>query len=268
MDKKNILTKIKELFNKEVETEMANVMRIDGVAIFYEGTELVEGKTKLFLDEEMTKPAPDGEHELEGGLIVNLKDGILLSVKEKMEEKEDKEDMGEMKDKEDKEDMGYGYGDKDKDKDMMEDLDTELMDGTKVRVSGGEVSVGKMVLVEKDGEYVKAPEGQHNLKDGRVIYVDEDGLINEIETPDTKKEEEDMSELFNSISKLVDEVKSMKDNLSITSKMLDKMKKENDELKEKFSKFSKEPSTQPTKHEVKFSKMDKDTKLKFFANQK
>lgn len=263
MDKKNILRKIKELFNKEVETEMANVMRIDGVAIYYEGTELVEGETKLFLDEEMTKPAPDGEHELEGGLIVNLKDGILLSVKEKMEEKEDEDD-----DQGGEEDMGYGYGDKDKDKDMMEDLDTELMDGTKVRVSGGVLSVGKMVLVEKDGEYVKAPEGQHNLKDGRVIYVDEDGLINEIETSDTKKEEEDMSELFNSISKLVDEVKSMKGNLSITNKLLDKMKKENYELKEKFSKFSKEPSTQPTKHEVKFSKMDKDTKLKFFANQK
>ena len=149
------------------------------------------------------------------------------------------------------------------DVEMMEDLDTELMDGTKVRVSGGELVVGKMVYVEVDGEYVKAPEGQHDLKDGRVIYVDGDGLINEIETPDTKEEDEmktteEMNELFTSISKLVDEIKELR-------KEIGEVKNENTELKSKFSKFSKEPSEEPTKHEIKFSgKMTKEDRLKFF----
>jgi hypothetical protein len=44
------------------------------------------------------------------------------------------------------------------------------------------------------------------------------------------------------------------------------IKTENEELKSKFSKFSKEPSVEPTQHEIKFSgKMTKDDKLKFFG---
>lgn len=75
--------------------------------------------------------------------------------------------------------------------DVMEMAETTLMDGTKVKVEG-DVAVGNAVTVEKDGEFVKAPEGQHNLADGRVIFVDAEGKINEIETPDTRTVEEDM----------------------------------------------------------------------------
>jgi len=77
-----------EEVEEEMETEvveMANVMRTDGVAIYYEGTELVEG-TALYLDEAMTEPAPDGPHELEGGLMVVIEDGKLASVEEIVEE--------------------------------------------------------------------------------------------------------------------------------------------------------------------------------------
>lgn len=73
---------------EEVVQEMANVMRNDGVAIYYEGTELVEG-TPLFLDEAMTEPAPDGPHELEGGLKIVIEGGLLKSVEEVMEKKDD-----------------------------------------------------------------------------------------------------------------------------------------------------------------------------------
>ena len=70
-----------------VEVEMSNVMRTDGVAIYYEGTELVEG-TPLFLDEEMTEPAPDGPHDLEGGTSIVIEDGKLVSIEEVVEEEE------------------------------------------------------------------------------------------------------------------------------------------------------------------------------------
>jgi hypothetical protein len=67
---------------EEVKVEMANVMRTDGVAIYYEGTELVVGETKLWLDEAMTEPAPEGEHLLEGGIKVTVADGVLTEMVE------------------------------------------------------------------------------------------------------------------------------------------------------------------------------------------
>jgi len=134
-----------------------------------------------------------------------------------------------------------------------------LMDGTKVRVIGGLLAIGSRVQALIDGKYINAPEGQHNLIDGVIIYVDADGLINEIETPDTKKEEEEgMAELFNSLSSLINEVKKLR--VEVKS-----IKEENKTMKNDFNKFSKSPSEAPTNHEIKFSKTSKDDKLKFFA---
>ena len=78
-----------EVVEEEVEVvvEMSNVMRTDGVAIYYDGTELVEG-TPLFLDEEMTEPAPDGPHDLEGGTSIVIEDGKLVSIEEVVVEEE------------------------------------------------------------------------------------------------------------------------------------------------------------------------------------
>jgi GH24 family phage-related lysozyme (muramidase) len=63
-----------------VSEQMANVMRTDGVAIYYDGTDLVVGETKLFLDEALTEPAPDGEHLLEGGIKVTVTNGVLTEM--------------------------------------------------------------------------------------------------------------------------------------------------------------------------------------------
>jgi len=80
---------VEEMESEEVVEKMANVMRTDGVAIYYEGTDLVPGETKLFLDEELTQPAPEGHHLLEGGLIVMIQDGVLVSVDEVPEKEEE-----------------------------------------------------------------------------------------------------------------------------------------------------------------------------------
>jgi hypothetical protein len=72
----------KENKEEEVKVEMANVMRNDGVAIYYQGPELVVGETALWLDEAMTEPAPEGEHILEGGIKVTIVDGVLAEMVE------------------------------------------------------------------------------------------------------------------------------------------------------------------------------------------
>lgn len=258
MDKKNILTKIKELFNTTEErfaddykTQDGRILRVMGGMDV--GTEVKE------LTEDGEVDIEDGNYVLEDGVVLMIHGGKIAEVTEvaNNEEGEDEEAMGEMKDKE--EEMGGDY--KDKMADYNKEIDTKLKDGTEVRIltKGEAVSVGDMVLVKVGEGYKEAPEGKHELEGGLVVYTDAQGNINEIETKETEqKDEEGMAEVFAAITSLVDEVKKLRGELT-------DLKKENEELKNKFSKFSKEPSTEPTKHEIKFNKLNKDAKLKFFA---
>ena len=82
-------------FNKQKINKLSKmeVKRKDGVVIYYDG-ELGVG-TKLFVDAEMTQPAPEGEHELEDGTIVVVNaEGAIAEVKVK-EEDVVEEDMSE-----------------------------------------------------------------------------------------------------------------------------------------------------------------------------
>ena len=253
MDKKNILTKIKELFNTQEEkfegmdykTQDGRILRVMGGMDV--GTEVME----ITPDGEMT--IEDGNYVLEDGMVLMIHGGKITEVTEIEDEMEEVTDTI----TEDVE-MGGDY------KDKMEDgynkeIDTKLVDGTEIRVltKGDAISVGDMVLVKVGEGYKEAPEGRHEVEGGLVVYTDAQGNINEIETKETEENDE-MSELFTSISKLVDEVKELR-------KELGEVKNENVELKSKFSKFSKEPSDEPTKHEIKFSgKMTKDDKINFF----
>ena len=91
--KEPVVEEMEEEQEDEVKVEMANVMRTDGVPIYYEGTELVVGETKLWLDEAMTEPAPEGEHLLEGGIKVTVVDGVLAEMVEEVVENEFQNEM-------------------------------------------------------------------------------------------------------------------------------------------------------------------------------
>ena len=72
---------------KMEKTELANVMKTDGVAVYYEGDFVIGAE--VFLDEEMTQPAPDGEHELEGGIKIIVEEGKvseIIEIEEEMSE--------------------------------------------------------------------------------------------------------------------------------------------------------------------------------------
>lgn len=247
MDKKNILTKIKELFSSVEDYAFADYKTADGRIIRCTDDSLDVGSGVVEITEDGEVPLESGEYILEDGMILYVEEGKVSEIKES-EEAIDQEVMTEG------EEMGT-------EEVKMEDLETELLDGTKVRVVGGELAVGAKVEVEKDGAYVQAPEGQHNLADGRVIYVDADGLINEIQTPDTKKEDEvGMSEVFSSLELLVNKIEEL------TSKV-ESLTNENTELKTRVDKFAAAPSTEPIKKTVELKKSDKDDLLKFFAKR-
>lgn len=241
MDKKGILLKIKELFTEKTETKMAMDYRtLDGriIRCYGEGLEIGDDVKEITPDGEMD--LIDGEYTLEDGMTLTVADGKIMEAAEINAE--------------DGEDDGDGES-------FAEYLETTLMDGTKVRVEGNELVIGAKVEVETPDGYVPAPEGQHNLADDRVIYVDADGIINEIQTPDTKKEDEvGMEELFSSIELLVNEIQSMKS-------LIESVKSENKELKTRFNKFAEEPSEEPIKKTIDLKSNNKEDKLKFFAKR-
>jgi predicted RNase H-like nuclease (RuvC/YqgF family) len=263
MDKKSILLKVKELFTSTEEKFEADYKTQDGRIIRCYGEGLEVGEMVKEITEEGEVDIEDGEYTLEDGIVLNIMGGKIQNIGETNDEMEEVTDTI-------TEDVEMG----DDMKDRMEDgykneIDTKLVDGTEIRVltKGDAVSVGDMVLVKVGEGYKEAPEGRHEVEGGLVVYTDAEGNINEIETKETEEEDEmgnmkdkeEMSELFNSISKLVDEVKSLRTEVG-------DLKNENNELKSKFSKFSKEPSVEPTTHEIKFTgKMTKDDKLKFFG---
>lgn len=245
MDKKGILTKIKELFSNTEEVFAGDYKTQDGRIIRCYGEGLDVGAEVKEITAEGEMDIEDGDYILEDGVTLTVASGKITSVGEMVGDVE--EEMGDILPEEEK--------------DMMKDLETELMDGTKVRVLGGELVVGAKVEAEIDGKYVNAPEGQHNLADGRVIYVDADGLINEIQTPDTKKEDETgMEEVFSAISTLVDEVKSLRGELN-------SFKKENEELKTRVNKFAAEPSAEPLPTKVEFKSKSKSDILAFMSKR-
>lgn len=115
---KNAISQIKNLMreygflNDEVKEIFVNAKLVDGTEVKVEGDEVKEGAAVKVVTEDAEVPAPDGVHELESGMKVETKDGVIVKVTEKMKEEE------KMGDKE-KDKMGE-HGDKEKDK--MEDI--------------------------------------------------------------------------------------------------------------------------------------------------
>lgn len=70
------------------EEKMATATLIDGTIVETEG-DLVEGADLYVKTEEGQQPAPDAVHETEDGLLVETKDGKIVSIKEKEEAKEE-----------------------------------------------------------------------------------------------------------------------------------------------------------------------------------
>lgn len=89
---KNAITQIKNLmkeygfFNEEVKEIFVNAKLVDGTEVKVEGDSVVEGAAVKVVTEDAEIPAPDGVHELEGGMKVETKDGVIVKVEEKVSE--------------------------------------------------------------------------------------------------------------------------------------------------------------------------------------
>lgn len=206
-DKKSILGEIKSILFGSTKMKFKEAKSGDYI-LRVEGEDFAEGMEISLVTEDGLIPVEDGTYPLEDGIELVVLAGKIDKIEGEV--KEEEEEGPEIE---------------------IELAETELLDGTKVKVEG-DVAVGNKVMVEKDGEFVTAPEGQHNLADGKVIYVDAEGLINEIQTPDTKKEDEVELEVAVEAPAYVDETAGMTS--SVTEEMFGDMEKRMADMEEKI----------------------------------
>lgn len=273
MNKKtSIIAKIRELFERE---EFASdYTAATGEIIRCLGNSLSVGEKVVNVAAEKEAPLADGDYLLNNGKTITVAAGEIKAINEyRAEENLGSAKPEQMADYTTKEQKDTGAivekpgGEKDKMEDYKNHISSKLKDGTEVMIlsKGDSLSVGDEVKV-KDGEgnFVKAPAGKHELEGGLVIYTDDNGFINELETKETEDiaEGEDMKKMFEAVSKLTSLISDLKEEIS-------SIKKENNDLNEKFSKFAAEPSAESiTKKAQHFSKTaDKHDKVKFFGGK-
>ena len=76
--KEGEIVSVKEIF--------VDAKLVDGTVVKVEGEEVIEGAAVKVVTEDAEIPAPDGVHELEGGIKIETKDGVIVKVEEVKEE--------------------------------------------------------------------------------------------------------------------------------------------------------------------------------------
>jgi hypothetical protein len=259
--KTNILSKIKELFAEQ--QMMEDYTAATNEIIRCLGGSLAVGEKVAQVIGGVETDLPDGNYLLNNGKTISTIGNVIKEINEYRAE----ENLGKTQMESDA--ASSDQKEKDPAEEKMEDYKneilTKLIDGTEVRVlsKGEALSVGDKVEVkDAEGNFTTAPAGKHELEGGLVIYLDELGLINELETKETDEttESEEMKVMFEAVSQLTLLVEELKKSIS-------NVNNENKELKEKFNKFSTEPSEKSvTKKQANLSKFaDKIEKAKFFG---
>lgn len=85
------LGKVKTFLSDEKESSVklaAEVVKEDGTVVYTEADEFAVGATAWVKDGEQTIPAPDGEHKLEDGRVLVVKEGVVESIMEAEVEEE------------------------------------------------------------------------------------------------------------------------------------------------------------------------------------
>jgi hypothetical protein len=220
MNRQEIINKIREIFGSVNTEEKFGVYKTEeGVEFRIE--DLALEKDVYILTPEGELPAPMGDIVLEDGTKVKIgEDGKVKEIQIVEEEEVVEEET--MEDHEDKED------------DEIKMAEAKLIDGTMVETDG-DLEVGVELYVKTEEGRQPAPTGEHETEDGMVVVV-EDGKIVEIKEKEVEevKEEEEI--------KVEEMMETFMDALETISNELSNLRKENEELNNKFSKFAAEPA--------------------------
>tara|TARA_R110000868_G_scaffold101469_2_gene279377 strand:+ start:1652 stop:2392 length:741 start_codon:yes stop_codon:yes gene_type:complete len=213
MNKIEIINKIKEIFGM-VDQKFGIYKNEEGVEFRIDDMTLDSDVYVLTPEGEL--PAPEGEVILEDGTKVVIKDGKIsdLVISDVVEE----ETLEEVKVEVEEED------------EEVEMAELTLIDGTIVE-SNGELVEGAELYVKTEEGRQPAPDGEHETED-KIIVV-EGGIIKEIREKEEKVEVEvEMEEVLETFTIA----------LETLNNQISDLRKENEELKDKFNKFSAEPA--------------------------
>jgi hypothetical protein len=232
--------------------DKGNQFEVDG--------DLSLGKELYSITEEgMIEPAKDGEYSIQGkvlkvisGLITDVIAGNRVVTEKQINEETKKETMAE----------------------NVKMVKDSLVDGTEISISGDAVAIGAELRIIKDGEELLPPAGEHQLKSGSVVVVDESGKIIEVkpveknaveveidgeEDDASEGEEGDMSSVKDvikdtgvvNIETIHGMMKQMMEEMSDLKKKVMSVTDKQETMKEEFSKFKKEPAAEPLKRNSK-----------------
>lgn len=76
--KEGEIVSVKEIF--------VDAKLVDGTVVKVEGEDVLEGAAVKVVTEDAEIPAPDGVHELESGMKIETKDGVIVKIEEKVSE--------------------------------------------------------------------------------------------------------------------------------------------------------------------------------------
>lgn len=216
MNKKEIKRKIAELIGLTKFSFSAYKTK-DGMEMKVESMEL--GMPIYVITPEGELPVEDGEYDMENGMKLKVKEGMISEIIDGSIEGEVEENV------------------------VMDEA--TLVDGTKV-MTDGSLEIGKQLyVITEAGDKVNAPEGEHTTDSGIVVVVNAEGVITGITKPDEAPQgsleaaaeeevemtsEELLNEFTSVIKGLMAEIKDMKD--------------KQEKMEEQFSQFKAEPAAE------------------------
>jgi len=218
MNSKEAIDKIRNLlFGAQ---KFGYLKTIDGVELQIEGD--VELTKEIYvITPDGNIPAEEGEYQIEDGMVVKVKDGLVESIEYAPEEEITTETTTETKEE------------LEKHEDEIKMVSAELIDGTIVETDSEELKVGDTLFIITEEGRNEAPTGDHETTDGKIVSV-EDGVITDI------KEKEIVDEVMTeSLEELLEVFTAGFNHLS---NELGTIKSEYDKLKDDFKKFSSEPA--------------------------
>lgn len=192
-----------------------------GVELKVEADSLIVEQPIYVVTPEGELPAPEGEFELDNGMVVKVEDGLVKEILPVMDEPVlEQETVAEA---------------------MAE---ATLADGTKITNDQPEdvgFEVGQVVYVITENGKELAPVGEHTLESGEVVVLDENSVITGIKKPDEAGEGSLVENKKATMEEIVEEMMTA---LGMVSKMMEDIKKDQEEMKSKFSKFAAEPAAE------------------------
>lgn len=219
MTTNEIKRKIAELLGRSY--KFGSYMTKDGKEFKVHGEKMEVGMPVYIVTPEGEIPVMDGEYELENNMKLKIENAEISNIVDGLNTEGTPID-------EVSEDDGIDYNNFD---------EATLADGTIVGTDG-DFEVGKKLYVkDADGNWVKAPEGEHTTQSNIVLVVDSEGTLTSVKRPDEPAEgslEAEMTadQLLEAFTSVLKEIQSE----------LNSLKEKNTTLENKFSKFAGEPA--------------------------